>query len=150
MRFWFPGPDTSTLMLDCLRSTVVSTGRGGRSVSDNDYRAIFETYLQDQIAVLYMPEWPVASLSLTVSAKLMVSKLSHAFLFVTHGCCVCADASSGRNTLLCGNHNRPSDSYRTSWSVSDEVAKLHCSAKGGRTQCDTTITAGKHTVWFPL
>lgn len=60
-----------------IRSTVVTTGRGGRSASDNDYRAIFETYLQDQIAVLYMPEWPVASLSLTVSAKLMVSKLTY-------------------------------------------------------------------------
>lgn len=58
------------------RSTVVMTGRGGRSASDNDYRAIFEIYLHDQISVLYMPEWPVASLSLTVSAKLMVSKLT--------------------------------------------------------------------------
>ncbi|KAJ9093623.1 hypothetical protein QFC20_007082 [Naganishia adeliensis] len=57
------------------KSTVVTAGRGGRSASDNDYRAIFETYLQDQISVLYMPEWPVASLSLSVSAKLMMRAL---------------------------------------------------------------------------
>ncbi|KAJ9123080.1 hypothetical protein QFC22_001270 [Naganishia vaughanmartiniae] len=57
------------------KSTVVSTGRGGRSVSDNDYRALFETYLQNQLTVLYMPEWPVAALSLAVTAKLMMRAL---------------------------------------------------------------------------
>ncbi|KAJ9112608.1 hypothetical protein QFC19_000628 [Naganishia cerealis] len=56
------------------KSTVVSTGRA-RNISDNDYRALFETYLQNQLAVLYMPEWPVAALSLTVTAKLMMRTL---------------------------------------------------------------------------
>ncbi|KAJ9107636.1 hypothetical protein QFC21_001096 [Naganishia friedmannii] len=56
------------------KSTVVSTGRG-RSASDNDYRSLFETYLQNQLTVLYMPEWPVAALSLAVTAKLMMRAL---------------------------------------------------------------------------
>ncbi|GHJ86131.1 hypothetical protein NliqN6_2533 [Naganishia liquefaciens] len=57
------------------KSTATPTGRGGKHASDNDYRAIFETYLLDQITVLYMPEWPVASVSLSVSAKLMMRAL---------------------------------------------------------------------------
>ncbi len=38
-----------------------------------DYKAILDVFIHDLLIVLYRPEWPAASLYLSVLSRLMVS-----------------------------------------------------------------------------
>ena len=44
-----------------------------KSSNEAEYRAIFDNFISDLLAVLFWPEWPAASLLLGIISKVMVS-----------------------------------------------------------------------------
>ncbi|CAD6587723.1 MAG: Sister chromatid cohesion protein 2 [Tremellales sp. Tagirdzhanova-0007] len=46
-----------------------------KTTHDTDYKAILDVFVNDLLAVLYRPEWPAASLFLSVLSRLMMSPL---------------------------------------------------------------------------
>jgi cohesin loading factor subunit SCC2 len=46
--------------------------KANKTSHDTDYKAILETFVSDLTIVLYLPEWPAASLYLGVISRLMV------------------------------------------------------------------------------
>ncbi|KAF8889236.1 hypothetical protein CPB85DRAFT_1441418 [Mucidula mucida] len=51
------------------------TGKATKNSNEAEYRQIFDNLLQDVLVVLYWPEWPAASLLLSVASKFMVAAL---------------------------------------------------------------------------
>ncbi|ORY23265.1 hypothetical protein BCR39DRAFT_549569 [Naematelia encephala] len=52
-----------------------SSNRGDKSSHDADYKAVLDIFVADLLAVLYRPEWPAASLYLSVISRLFISAL---------------------------------------------------------------------------
>ncbi|KAG5653655.1 hypothetical protein H0H81_011615 [Sphagnurus paluster] len=50
-------------------------GKATKNSNEAEYRAIFDNLVSDLLAVLYWPEWPAASLLLSIACKFMVSSL---------------------------------------------------------------------------
>lgn len=48
------------------------TSRGNKSSHDTDYKAILDFFVADLLSVLYRPEWPGASVYLTVLSRVLV------------------------------------------------------------------------------
>jgi len=46
--------------------------RGNKSSHDTDYKAILDFFVADLLTVLYQPEWPGASVFLTVLSRVLV------------------------------------------------------------------------------
>lgn len=46
-----------------------------KSSNEAEYRAIFDNFISDLLAVLFWPEWPAASLLLGIICKVMASRL---------------------------------------------------------------------------
>ncbi|KIY69312.1 hypothetical protein CYLTODRAFT_436196 [Cylindrobasidium torrendii FP15055 ss-10] len=51
------------------------TGKATKTTNEAEYRTIFDNLITDVLAVLYWPEWPAASLLLSVVSKFLVSAL---------------------------------------------------------------------------
>jgi cohesin loading factor subunit SCC2 len=53
---------------------VLRSGKGKATKNSNEaeYRAIFDNLISDLLAVLYWPEYPAASLLLSIASKFMV------------------------------------------------------------------------------
>jgi cohesin loading factor subunit SCC2 len=49
-----------------------STNKANKTSLDTDYKAVLDTLVGDLLTVLYRPEWPAASLFLSVISRLMV------------------------------------------------------------------------------
>ena len=60
------------LMLNFFRSGKTKTTK---SSNEAEYRAIFDNFISDLLAVLFWPEWPAAGLLLGIISKVMVSSL---------------------------------------------------------------------------
>ncbi|KAG6888734.1 hypothetical protein C0995_006386 [Termitomyces sp. Mi166 len=50
-------------------------GKATKNSNEAEYRAIFDNLISDLLSVLYWPEWPAASLLLSIASKFMVSSL---------------------------------------------------------------------------
>ncbi|KDR82399.1 hypothetical protein GALMADRAFT_220397 [Galerina marginata CBS 339.88] len=50
-------------------------GKATKNSNEAEYRAIFDNLIDDLLAVLFWPEWPAASLILSIASKFMVSSL---------------------------------------------------------------------------
>ncbi|KAG6849921.1 hypothetical protein H0H93_003632 [Arthromyces matolae] len=50
-------------------------GKATKNSNEAEYRAIFDNLISDLLTVLYWPEWPAASLLLSIASKFMVSSL---------------------------------------------------------------------------
>ncbi|KAF8879492.1 hypothetical protein BD779DRAFT_1551796 [Infundibulicybe gibba] len=50
-------------------------GKATKNSNEAEYRTIFDNLISDLLAVLYWPEWPAASLLLSIASKYMVSSL---------------------------------------------------------------------------
>ncbi|GLB45503.1 putative sister chromatid cohesion protein [Lyophyllum shimeji] len=50
-------------------------GKATKNSNEAEYRTIFDNLISDLLAVLYWPEWPAASLLLSIACKFMVSSL---------------------------------------------------------------------------
>ncbi|KAF5374102.1 hypothetical protein D9615_008832 [Tricholomella constricta] len=50
-------------------------GKATKNSNEAEYRAIFDNLISDLLSVLYWPEWPAASLLLSIACKFMVSSL---------------------------------------------------------------------------
>ncbi|RDB15317.1 Protein rad9 [Hypsizygus marmoreus] len=50
-------------------------GKATKNSNEAEYRTIFDNLISDLLAVLYWPEWPAASLLLSIACKYMVSSL---------------------------------------------------------------------------
>jgi cohesin loading factor subunit SCC2 len=61
-------------MRDLIYSWVGRSGKGKATKNSNEaeYRTIFDNLISDLLAVLYWPEWPAASLLLSIASKFMV------------------------------------------------------------------------------
>ena len=59
---------------------ILRSGKGKTTKNSNEaeYRLIFDNLIDDLLAVLFWPEWPAASLILSIASKFMVLLL---FLF---------------------------------------------------------------------
>jgi len=53
------------------------TSRGNKNSHDTDYKAILDLFVADLLTVLYRPEWPGASVYLTVLSRVLVSPFEH-------------------------------------------------------------------------
>jgi len=53
---------------------VIRSGKGKSTKNSNEaeYRTIFDNLISDLLVVLYWPEWPAASLLLSIICKFMV------------------------------------------------------------------------------
>lgn len=47
-------------------------GKATKNSNEAEYRTIFDNLISDLLAVLYWPEWPAASLLLSIACKFMV------------------------------------------------------------------------------
>ena len=47
-------------------------GKATKNSNEAEYRAIFDNLIDDLLTVLFWPEWPAASLILTIASKFMV------------------------------------------------------------------------------
>jgi hypothetical protein len=56
-----------------FRLSAAHVGKQKSSLEIN-YRNILETFLEDQIEVLYLPEFPAAAISLGMTARTLVSQ----------------------------------------------------------------------------
>ena len=67
----------------CL--AVLRSGKGKTTKNSNEaeYRLIFDNLIDDLLAVLFWPEWPAASLIMSIASKFMVIFLV-LFLFGMH------------------------------------------------------------------
>lgn len=56
--------------------SLASAGKGkiAKSTKEQDYRAIFDSLVEDLLAVLYQPEWPAAACLLGIVTRYLVSK----------------------------------------------------------------------------
>ena len=56
----------------CL--VILRSGKGKTTKNSNEaeYRLIFDNLIDDLLAVLFWPEWPAASLILSIASKFMV------------------------------------------------------------------------------
>jgi hypothetical protein len=72
----------------CL--AVLRSGKGKTTKNSNEaeYRLIFDNLIDDLLAVLFWPEWPAASLILSIASKFMVAFLV-LFLFCVHILILC-------------------------------------------------------------
>lgn len=52
-------------------------GKATKNSNEAEYRTIFDNLITDLLAVLYWPEWPAASLLLSIACKFMVSLHLH-------------------------------------------------------------------------
>jgi cohesin loading factor subunit SCC2 len=50
-------------------------GKATKNSNEAEYRAIFDNLISDLLAVLYWPEYPAASLLLSIATKFMVRSL---------------------------------------------------------------------------
>ncbi|KAF9046656.1 hypothetical protein BJ165DRAFT_1369666 [Panaeolus papilionaceus] len=50
-------------------------GKATKNSNEAEYRAIFDNLLEDVLVVLFWPEWPAASLILSIASKFMVTSL---------------------------------------------------------------------------
>ena len=57
----------------CSRS---GKGKITKNSNEAEYRIIFDNLISDLLVVLYWPEWPAASLLLSIACKYMVFKLT--------------------------------------------------------------------------
>lgn len=64
-------------------SVVLRSGKGKTTKNSNEaeYRLIFDNLIDDLLVVLFWPEWPAASLILSIASKFMVIRLFY-FYFV--------------------------------------------------------------------
>lgn len=72
------GNSAVSMKSSCLRSSFNPYGRSGKgkatkNSNEAEYRTIFDNLISDLLAVLYWPEWPAASLLLSIACKYMVS-----------------------------------------------------------------------------
>ncbi|KAK8844801.1 hypothetical protein IAR55_006651 [Kwoniella newhampshirensis] len=68
--------EEARLCADTIESALRSTTTKATKTShDADYKAILDLFIADLLAVLYRPEWPAASLYLSVISKLMIASL---------------------------------------------------------------------------
>jgi cohesin loading factor subunit SCC2 len=51
-------------------------GKTTKNTNEAEYRAIFDNLIGDLLTVLFWPEWPAASLLLSIACKFMVSLIS--------------------------------------------------------------------------
>ncbi|KAG5642305.1 hypothetical protein DXG03_003025 [Asterophora parasitica] len=58
-----------------LTQRLVCKGKATKNSNEAEYRAIFDNLISDLLSVLYWPEWPAASLLLSIASKFMVSSL---------------------------------------------------------------------------
>jgi len=63
------------LPLVFIEINVIRSGKGKSTKNSNEaeYRTIFDNLISDLLTVLYWPEWPAASLLLSIVCKFMVS-----------------------------------------------------------------------------
>ena len=62
--------------MDCSAlNTRSGAAKTTKSSHDIDYRSVLDTFVQDLLAILYLPEWPVAALFVDVLARLFVSSM---------------------------------------------------------------------------
>lgn len=60
-------------MIATFLVTRSGTSKTNKTSIDTDYKMVLETLVGDLLTVLYRPEWPAASLFLSVISRLMVS-----------------------------------------------------------------------------
>lgn len=48
--------------------------KAAKAPQDTDYKAVLDTFVADLLTVLYRPEWPAASLFLTILSKILVRR----------------------------------------------------------------------------
>ncbi|WVO15130.1 hypothetical protein L204_102774 [Cryptococcus depauperatus] len=65
---------SATLVAGYILSKATSTKTTKTSI-DTDYKTILTLFINDLLAVLYRPEWPAASLYLSVLTKIMINSL---------------------------------------------------------------------------
>ncbi|KAG6899686.1 hypothetical protein C0993_007947 [Termitomyces sp. T159_Od127] len=56
-------------------------GKATKNSNEAEYRAIFDNLISDLLSVLYWPEWPAASLLLSIASKFMASFMSVAWSY---------------------------------------------------------------------
>lgn len=54
-------------------------GKSTKNANEQEYRAIFDNLISDLLVVLFWPEWPAASLLLSVICKYMVCLFASTF-----------------------------------------------------------------------
>lgn len=70
-----------------------SSSRCGSKQAEEDYRPLFENFVQDLLSTVNKPEWPAAELLLSLLGRLLVS-MTERFLW-TGNAAVCAKVISG-------------------------------------------------------
>eukprot|EP00062_Callorhinchus_milii_P027175 gi/632990162/ref/XP_007884036.1/ PREDICTED: nipped-B-like protein [Callorhinchus milii] len=60
----------------CHRFPIVS-GRCGSKQGEEDYRPLFENFVQDLLSTVNKPEWPAAELLLSLLGRLLVHQFSN-------------------------------------------------------------------------
>ncbi|KAG6853818.1 hypothetical protein C0991_001064 [Blastosporella zonata] len=72
-----PEPFLDDNDLEEIRLYGGTSGKGKATKNSNEaeYRTIFDNLISDLLSVLYWPEWPAASLLLSIASKFMVSSL---------------------------------------------------------------------------
>ncbi|OCH92592.1 hypothetical protein OBBRIDRAFT_791042 [Obba rivulosa] len=78
IRLYMSGLDSATKAAKTI--IIFLTQRSGKSkttknTNEAEYRAIFDNLISDLLVVLFWPEWPAASLLLSIACKFMVSSL---------------------------------------------------------------------------
>lgn len=56
----------------CLAVPRSGKGKTTKNSNEAEYRLIFDNLIDDLLAVLFWPEWPAASLILSIASKFMV------------------------------------------------------------------------------
>lgn len=75
LRLYASGLDSATKAAKAI--VLFLTQRSGKSktvknTNEAEYRTIFDNLISDLLVVLYWPEWPAASLLLSIACKYMV------------------------------------------------------------------------------
>ncbi|WVQ72222.1 hypothetical protein IAR50_001771 [Cryptococcus sp. DSM 104548] len=65
----------SATMVGSYILSKATTTRATKTSLDTDYKTILNLFISDLLAVLYRPEWPAASLFLSVFSKIMINSL---------------------------------------------------------------------------